>query len=80
MYICIYVYIYIYMCVCVCIYVYIHVDMYTHKMAADSYAVQIIARRNGPGTTELSCRGPQVTMLKCVGCAEQSKTRWARHD
>ena len=74
--VCVYIYIYVYMY----IYINIHVDMYTHKMAADSYAVQIIARRNGPGTTELSCRGPQVTMLKCVGCAEQSKTRWARHD
>jgi hypothetical protein len=57
-----------------------HTQAGHRRQCSSAWAVQSKARRNGPGTTEWACLGSQATMFKCVGCAEQSKTQWARHD
>jgi hypothetical protein len=50
------------------------------RQCSSAWAVHNKTRRDGPGTTEMSCHGPQATMFKCMGCAQQNKTRWARHE
>jgi hypothetical protein len=52
-----------------------------HRQPCSSaWAVHNTTRHDGPGPTAMSCHGPQTTTFKCVGCAQQNQTRWARHD
>jgi hypothetical protein len=48
--------------------------------SSSAWAVHNTTRHHGPGTTEMSCHGPQTIQFKCVGCAQHNKTPWARHD